>query len=327
MTYFRYQKVMRYLIVAFTCLSALYLPGQNVENYEQPHQGPITLSDNLIISKINSGYTLWYPEKGQTEGLIVFTRSRRDTINSEAIIDHALSRNLAVLYATTSNSLDFFFEVDSMLEIEKYIQQAINITHAPAENLMLCGMSLEGTRALKLAIFAQSNQSKYRLKPRAVAICDAPLDMVRFHRVATQAAQLNFHPAAANEGAWVSAYLESNLKGSPADNLQGYVEYSPYCNEANGGPNLKYLSDVAVRAYTEPDVNWWIETRRKDYYAMNALDLAALINELKIIGNIEAELITTSNKGYHPNGNRHPHSWSIVDERELVDWFAALIHQ
>ena len=57
---------------------------------------------------------------------------------------------------------------------------------------------------------------------------------------------------------------------------------------------------------------------------MNATDLAALVNELKIMGNPEAELITTQNKGYRQDGSRHPQTWNIVDEKELIDWFIGL---
>ena len=88
---------------------------------------------------------------------------------------------------------------------------------------------------------------------------------------------------------------------------------------------MKFLKGIAIRTYTEPDVNWWIDTRRKDYYSMNAIDLAALVNELKIRGHQQAELIITQNKGYQPDGSRHPHSWNIVDEKILVDWFVELI--
>lgn len=58
---------------------------------------------------------------------------------------------------------------------------------------------------------------------------------------------------------------------------------------------------------------------------MNAIDLAGLINELTIMGNDKAELVTTSDMGYFPDGTRHPHSWSIVDEAELIDWFLELL--
>jgi len=29
----------------------------------------------------------------------------------------------------------------------------------------------------------------------------------------------------------------------------------------------------------------------------------------------------TYDKGYHPDGTRHPHSWSIVDNKDLIHWF------
>ena len=42
-----------------------------------------------------------------------------------------------------------------------------------------------------------------------------------------------------------------------------------------------------------------------------------MINELKIRNNDKSELIITQDKGYHQDGSRHPHTWSIVDEKEL----------
>lgn len=58
---------------------------------------------------------------------------------------------------------------------------------------------------------------------------------------------------------------------------------------------------------------------------MNAIDAAALVNALRLQGNKQAELILTTDQGYRPEGSRHPHSWSIVDEQELVEWFARMI--
>ena len=51
---------------------------------------------------------------------------------------------------------------------------------------------------------------------------------------------------------------------------------------------------------------------------------AALVNALHLHGNEEAELILTQDKGYRPDGQRHPHSWSIVDEEEMVGWLLGL---
>ena len=299
--------------------------GQKVVDYQQTANGSMTLAPGVTVPKINSGYTLWLPESGSIDGLVVFMHSRRDTVNAEFVIEYALDSGLGVMYATTDNSLEFFFDLEAMQEVENYIREVVATYKVPEGNLLFCGMSLAGTRALRLAIFSQGPESKYRLRPRAIAVCDAPLDMVRFHKEMVKAKQLNFNAITANEGNWVSAYLENRLGKYPDDDPSAYINYSPYCYAANGGPNLKYFKNVPIRAYTEPDVNWWIETRRKDYYSMNAIDMAALINELRILNNQDAELISTTGKGYRPDGTRHPHSWSIVDEKDLIDWFVGLL--
>ena len=152
-------------------------------------------------------------------------------------------------------------------------------------------MSLEGTRALKMAIYGKLHPDKALPLPRAIAICDAPLDMYRFHKELVKAANLNYQKVAADEGAWVSAFLEVELGGTPGEVPDAYINYSPYYYHADGGPYLDLFKDIALRAYTEPDVHWWMETRRKDYYTMNSIVLAAIVNELNIRGNEEAELI------------------------------------
>ena len=148
--------------------------------------------------------------------------------------------------------------------------------------------------------------------------------MVRFHREIQKTLRIRFNPIATNEATWVGAYLEKNLGGTPKEQMSAYVEYSPFCYSAGGGPHLEKFKEIAIRAYTEPDVNWWIENRRKDYYAMNAIDLAGLVNDLRILGNDKAEYIPTVDKGYKEDGSRHPHTWNIVNEKELIDWFLAL---
>ena len=136
---------------------------------------------------------------------------------------------------------------------------------------------------------------------------------------------MQFQSAAANEGTWVRQYLADNLGGDPDEVPVAYRTYSIYSYDVRDQLDLQFLHSTHVRAYTEPLVNWWIDTRRKDYYDMNSIDLAGLINELKIRGHPNAELIITDKKGYRPDGSQRPHSWSIVDERELIDWFIGIL--
>lgn len=300
-----------------------HLSAQINHQLEILNSGTINLSPGISIPKINSGYSLWLP-KEKALGMVVFFHPNRDSINRPEVAILANDRQLAILYVNTDNRLEFLFETAKKQELENYIHQVLN-KHQIGKKLFYAGMSLAGTRALKMAIHGQTKESKHKLKPLAVAVCDSPLDMVRFWKECVNAWKLNFSPVAANEGEWVSQYLETNLGGTPEQNLKGFTGYSPYCHIAENGGNAGYFENIAVCTYTEPDINWWMEFRHKDYYGMNALDMAALVNQLNILGNENAELIITHDKGKRPDGTKHPHSWSIVDEDELMDWFITFL--
>lgn len=81
------------------------------------------------------------------------------------------------------------------------------------------------------------------------------------------------------------------------------------------------LLHTPIMLFTEPDINWWINERNYDLSYSNSYDCAAMINELKLLGNDEAILILTENIRYRkPDNRKHPHSWSIADPTELSNW-------
>ena len=315
---------MRPLFSLFILLFCAHgLAAQLVKQKIEPKQGLLQLAPNINVPYEDAGYTLVLPEDETAKGLIVFFNSDRDTINN--IFRHALPLDIAVAYVTTGNRFEFFFEEERMQQIDTYLQEIVTNYKIPKRNLLFCGMSLAGTRALKQAIFAKQDSSQFKLFPRAIAACDSPIDFIRFWQSLERAKRLNYNPIAVNEATWVTAYLENNLGGAPKNQEEAFIAYSPYSFSNLELGNEQWLKDIAVRAYTEPDVQWWMENRGKSYYGMNALDAAALINALQLLGNKEADLILTEDKGYRPNGSRHPHSWSIVDEKEMVNWFNQLL--
>lgn len=301
-----------------------FITAQQVINVEYPSEGSIVYSEKMTLPKIKSGYTLWVPTQTSKAMMIVFFDENRDTANKKPIIDMALKKQLAVLFVTTNNQVEFLFAESKMKELEGFIYEVISKNNIPKNNMLYCGMSLAGTRALKIAAFSQTIQSTYKLIPKAIAICDAPLDMVRNYGECKKASELNLNPIGASESEWVASYIRSNLKGTPEQAMRAYIKYSPFYYAAKNGGNAKAFKNIYLCCYTEPDVNWWIENRGRDYYGMNAIDLAALVNQLKILGSKKAELIPTIGKGFREDGTRHPHSWTIVDEKELVEWFIRL---
>jgi hypothetical protein len=72
---------------------------------------------------------------------------------------------------------------------------------------------------------------------------------------------------------------------------------------------------------SEPDIQWWLKERGYDCSYNNITDHVAMINELQKLGNKNAVLVTTINKGYRkPTNTRHPHSWSIADPEQIIQW-------
>lgn len=307
-----------FLVMFPNVLSAQFGP---VIQYEEPREGTITYAEGISLPVENAGYTLYLPE-GEAQGTIIFFNSDRDTASTT--IPKALEKELALLFVTTGNRLEFLFDDRALSQLDRYIGQALEKHELSKSNLLLAGMSLAGTRALKYAQYCGEKRSAYGIRPRAVVICDAPLDFIRFWESSKKAEKLAFHYASANEGRWVSNYVETNLGSRPAQRPDVYADYSPYCHSFPLPHKLQALNGIALRAYSEPDVHWWMANRGKDYYDMNTIDAAALVNALRLYGNEEAELILTQDKGYRPDGQRHPHSWSIVDEEEMIGWFWGL---
>jgi hypothetical protein len=260
------------------------------------------------------------------QGVAAFIDSRRFRsgplrLDPGSFDAEALSRNLAVLHITTGNPFGFLFDVGEVQELADRIGAALRqaaLEHVP---VFPAGLSLGGTRALRLAAFLGAKPGGARFRVAGVAIVDAPLDMARPWETERRAANLAFHPSATDEGRWVTYLLETHLGGAPRTALAQYVELSPFSHGAPDGGNAVYLREMPVRAYHEPDVNWWIENRRKSYYDMNSIDLAGFITQLRILGNERAELISSRGRRMGYAEGATPHIWSIVDNQELVEWF------
>lgn len=313
----------QYLTLVLISILSLDVLAQKVDVQYQTTDSYEPLTEEIAIPASPYGYSVWLPEN-KPNGAVVFFHAEAKEESDFSMIPIANKAGLAVIFVSTANPFDFLFEAKQMLELEKYISEACQKHGIPSDNLLFGGMSLEGTRALKMAIFSKSGDCQKCIKPKAVMTCDSPLDMARFWKEGDKAWRLNINELGANEGKWVSQYLAKKLGGTPEEVLTAYANYSPYSYLSAFGGNARFLNDIAIRAYTEPDVHWWMKNRGKDYYGMNAIDAAALINQLQINGNDSAELILTKNKGYRPDGSRHPHSWSIVDEQELIEWFMGL---
>ncbi len=121
------------------------------------------------------------------------------------------------------------------------------------------------------------------------------------------------------ESNWLLETLGSNF-GNPKDGIKKYEDKAVFTYSTDNTSNLKKLKNTKIRLYTEPDTLWWKNNRMADYKQMNAFYIEKLSKSLIGKGYENVEYIPTINKGYRANGDRHPHSWTIVDKNDLINW-------
>jgi hypothetical protein len=154
---------------------------------------------------------------------------------------------------------------------------------------------------------------------KGVFAVDSPLDLVHLYECSKRDLAKTSFPEYKEEARYIQAFLDSTL-GSPADSMPNYERSAPLLNSA---ASVAPLKDLPIRFYTEPDTAWWRANRDDSYEELNAFAMKRIHDTLVAVGNVRAEYITTEGRGVQ-HGNRHPHAWSIVDERELVRWIRDL---
>ncbi len=189
-----------------------------IDHREAYDSNYIQLTTTIQVPTEDAGYTLILPDQPPA-GMVISFNSGRDTSHQgfEMRLYHpVLKAGLAKLFVTTGNRFEFLFEEKRMAQLHRYISQVLRQHQIPPDKLLFVGMSLAGTRALKFSQWCMSADLEQELQPRAIAICDAPLDFVRFWQQGNLAMEYGSSAVAANEATWVNAQLEIFLGGPPS---------------------------------------------------------------------------------------------------------------
>lgn len=292
--------------VCFLLLNLSLFASACAQKVETVYRTPADTTQN--------SYRVAYPA-GPVRGILF--------ISYEALTDPALATRQGLVHVSATQSKDYFdtmFDDRILQTTDAMLGELCQKHHVSPTNVILGGFSAAGTLAVRYAEFCAEGKSAYGISPAAIFAGDPPLDYERLWQEAEKSVRLDFHPAATAEGNMLMDSMKRRFGGTPETALARYRAASPFSYWSEKGGRGQLLGKIPVRLYTEPDVQWWMENRRKDYYDLNALDCAGLINELRTQGSSTAELILTTNKGYRPDGSRHPHSWSIIDQNDLVVW-------
>jgi len=269
-------------------------------------------------------YIILYPDQLPWSGYLFLVPSfgeKPEVVLLQTDIPKKAAQNgiLTIIPVFKTGTLSFGVDSETQKSFEEIMNDVASSHKLEALKLFLGGFSIGGACVIK---FAQSlNEKSFGTKPTAVFAIDPPLDFERFYNSTLREIRLSDNTTSNQEDLYMIGRIEELMNGNPSNALSNYHKISPYSFSDTTQSAIKKMLKTPLRIYSEPDINWWIKERGIDFSGMNILDCSSMINELNRLGNEKATLIVTENKGFRKFQNKkHPHSWSIVDEEDLIDW-------
>lgn len=210
--------------------------------------------------------------------------------------------------------------------LDNIFKQVVEQHSVPPDKFVFCGFSNGGMISFRYAIDGVKDNSTF-LIPKGIIGVDPPLDFARLYRYCEREIQRDLSPGGLAEAKWMLNRYNSVYGGSPAKYPEAYIKASTFSYGVEQGGNAKYLTNIAIRMHSDLNTDYLINQRGRDLYDWNGLDIVAFVNQLKINGNDNAEVVITQNKGIRPDGSMNPHSWSIMDTDETLQWILNLLEE
>lgn len=301
----------------------------------------IILFLTIIISNVSYGQrteTIYLNEKDSTSNLYIAVFPKNEIVKSFMVLldgfgnspEDVLSQTDIPKYASKNGVLTIipllktgttYWGSDhaSQQSIKEIISLIVSKYQLKDKDFYIGGFGIGGTCAVKYAELAV--QENYEIKPTAVFAINPILDWERYYNGAKRVVRLSDSTKVNDEVFYMINRIEKEMGGTPETALQNYHSQSPYSFSDTTQKAIKNLIKIPIMIISEPDIQWYLKERSYDCSYNNIIDQVAMINELQRLGNKNAVLITTTNKGYRmPNRVRHPNSWSIADPKQIIKW-------
>jgi hypothetical protein len=274
--------------------------------------------ENQIITVANSKYELFRAPESKAL-LILFpggATSRTETKNEFKMIWEAPQKGISVLLMDFKGRL--WIEDKDAEQLTVDITEVIEEHNLNTDNIFIGGMSIGGTVALSLSNFLSKSDSTFKVK--GVFAVDAPIDLYALYKSAQKdLLRKDFSGTRLAEPKFIVRHFEDTF-GEGESLLESIQKVSPVTMAKENIENISNLKEIKLRLYTEPDTLWWKENRQTDFESTNAYVLQQTTTVLTKNDWNQVELIETKDKGYRFDGKRNPHSWSIVDVKNLITW-------
>lgn len=283
------------------------------ENKQQTNKQP------EFVRIVEEAYELYQPGK-QTQAVLVlfggYPEVARDIKREFEILEIAQANDIAVILSNYNQKL--WLEESEKHLLATSLQQIFEDHQLPTDQIFIGGFSSGGVVSLLISNYIVGLKQFY-IDPKGVFIVDSPIDLAALYASSEKNIARDFSKVSTQESQWLLETL-GNKFGKPESSIDNYEDNAVFTFSTNHTSNLNNLINTKIRLYTEPDTLWWKKHRMADYEQTNAFYIQKLSECLKNQGFQNVEYIPTINKGYRANGERHPHSWSIVEKKDLINW-------
>lgn len=270
-------------------------------------------------------YLKLVPKKEPIGALVILPsgyEKTEDVLKQIELHERAVENGIVVIVPSINWASEDGIAEIKILDI--IFKKIINEHNVPKEKFVLGGLSNGGIIALNYAEISVRNPELTYLKPKGVFGLDTPLDDAHMYEYCQREIDRNFSEVGMNEARYIMNSLNETYGGSPEEYPEKYIEGSIYSNGVKDGGNAKFLKNIPIRMYTDLDLDFLLDQRRRDLYDWNGTDIVAMINDLKLMGNEDADVILTMGRGVRLDGTKHPHSWSIMDTNDCLHWIKSL---
>lgn len=284
----------------------------------------------IVLDKTDthSGYYLVIePEKRDSiKGVLVllagFGQTPEHTVPETKLHLEAYSKNILTVLCAGGNKL--YADSITQQKLSIILKDVISRFGVKPTDFVLGGFSAGGMIAMRYTELCKEFPDKFPIQPKGIFTVDSPIDIFTIYEQLEETARNKYSEIAVEEAVRAIAFIKNDF-GVPRENIETYAKLTPFSMNKAYSQNEIFLKDIAVRTYHDVDIAWRIINRNQTVHLSNYEMSAELINRLVLMGNKRAEFMQSFKTGYRSNGQRHPHSWSIVDEKELIFWMEGLL--
>lgn len=240
-----------------------------------------------------------------------------NTTTETSLHKFAFKNNIVTVFYACGNKL--YADSPTVQKLNTVFTDIRNRFSLDKNNFILGGYSAGGMIALRYTELCFENPEKFPISPAGVFTVDSPIDIFTIYDALEEYAENRYSDIAVRE-AEAAMEVIKNEYGIPRENIPVYSNLTAFSMNKSFGQNEIHLKNTPVRTYHDVDIPWRIKNRNQTVHRSNYEVTSELINRLVLLGNTQAEFMQSYQTGFRSNGMRHPHSWSIVDEKEMMSW-------